>query len=597
MPKGGKGAAKSKGGKKKKQLSDSDAEKSDAAMSDLDNVDFDDIDLDLSSDEDEDQPKKQKAKKKEKSSKNKGKGGKKGKKGAKNKNDSDDSSESEEEEEEAEEEEEEDKERDEEAEKEELEKQTKGMTEIEREEFIYDLENKKLAETERKNAKSKSKQLKSKGSAKERRTSKRAQDANTETRERHEALADLMARKSRSDAGLSSKSKLNEDDDEDEEIDLVRKRAKRRREDDDEEERMDDDEDKSKSVTSAPSGTSSADKEKERERDKEREKERDKERARRESISKGRKSALGYTGERTPLRLDDMLLIQLRRNLLEKLFEEPYFNEYVLNKFARITVGARDDGSMSYRCCAVAGIEEDKPYKFGSKITSMYLRLQIGKSERLFAMNVISNASITEEEMNKWKAEMEKAGKETICAEEAYLLKSTAEKLKQNFKYTEEMISKIVEEKRSKSVLLSRPAVDKFYFESQLMTARQKGDVDAIALNEKRLLELKEIVQQKQKKAAEMFAENKFFDASSVNARAKAFNQTRTIHVIENDAFARRETRPQLESRGLSKPAVKSSALLKVLADTHTDTHTERKREREGHTRRRRIGKLALLKT
>ena len=44
-------------------------------------------------------------------------------------------------------------------------------------------------------------------------------------------------------------------------------------------------------------------------------------------------------GSHTPLRLADLKLIQLRRDRLERIYEEPYFTQIVKGMVVRVTIG------------------------------------------------------------------------------------------------------------------------------------------------------------------------------------------------------------------------------------------------------------------
>ena len=54
--------------------------------------------------------------------------------------------------------------------------------------------------------------------------------------------------------------------------------------------------------------------------------------------------------------LQDLINLQLRRDGVEKIFEEPYFSDFAVGMFVRVSLGKRDDGTVAYRVCQVKKI-------------------------------------------------------------------------------------------------------------------------------------------------------------------------------------------------------------------------------------------------
>lgn len=86
--------------------------------------------------------------------------------------------------------------------------------------------------------------------------------------------------------------------------------------------------------------------------------------------------------------------LRLSRSLLEKWVEEPFFERAVVGCFVRLGVG-KVPGLRSepqYKVCEVVGVEEYKhSYALGEFQTKKALLLRIGRNQRLWRMNVISN--------------------------------------------------------------------------------------------------------------------------------------------------------------------------------------------------------------
>lgn len=117
----------------------------------------------------------------------------------------------------------------------------------------------------------------------------------------------------------------------------------------------------------------------------------------------------------TPLRLSDLISIQLRRTDLERIMEEPFFEDFIKGKFVRVSIGDRTDGTPAYRVGEVLGAHACLScprltllrfpgigdlkirYKFGSrKDYTRCLLVEHGKASRLFAMSIVSNHSFTQ---------------------------------------------------------------------------------------------------------------------------------------------------------------------------------------------------------
>lgn len=101
--------------------------------------------------------------------------------------------------------------------------------------------------------------------------------------------------------------------------------------------------------------------------------------------------------------------LRLSRSLLEKWVEEPFFERAVVGCFVRLGVG-KVPGLRSepqYKVCEVVGVEEYKhSYALGEFQTKKALLLRIGRNQRLWRMNVISNHRFTTDELSEWRHTM-----------------------------------------------------------------------------------------------------------------------------------------------------------------------------------------------
>mmetsp|Transcript_5351 Transcript_5351/g.16870 ORF Transcript_5351/g.16870 Transcript_5351/m.16870 type:complete len:572 (-) Transcript_5351:142-1857(-) len=97
--------------------------------------------------------------------------------------------------------------------------------------------------------------------------------------------------------------------------------------------------------------------------------------------------------------------LRLPRSLLEKWVEEPFFEKAVVGCFVRLGVGKASGalGEAQYKVCEIVSVGKYKhAYTFGEFETTKALMLRIGRNERLWRMNVISNHRFTDSELEEW---------------------------------------------------------------------------------------------------------------------------------------------------------------------------------------------------
>ena len=187
-------------------------------------------------------------------------------------------------------------------------------------------------------------------------------------------------------------------------------------------------------------------------------------------------------GSHTPLRLSDMKMLQLRRERLERIYEEPWFADVVKGMFVRVGVGPDSKGVPKYRVGEVVRCEEMKakyPFPPGSvnRSTRLGLVLRYGELERTWSMAAISNQSITDDEFSDWTSKMKKASLPSPTAEEALERKKRAEYFKETYVYTPEQVARMVADKRGRGKQLN---VTLERTEMEIDLARAKAAVEAI---------------------------------------------------------------------------------------------------------------------
>lgn len=281
---------------------------------------------------------------------------------------------------------------------------------------------------------------------------------------------------------------------------------------------------------------------------------------------------------RTPLTFLHVKSIQLRRVALEKIIEEPYFAELVTGMFVKVNVGIRDDQTPAYRLCQVAGVQDLRTkYKFGipPREVKTGLLLKFGKNERVFSCMLISNASVDQNEFDKWQRQMHEDQQTIISAEEAARLRKKATTIRDTYEYSAEVLAKLNEEKRlaGRTLKVANLTAERERIKFELLKARDSGDVDAAHRLQKQSDELDEIDARMQSKSAagsksvhgilDINKRNIKENTDKMEAMMRLQREERKAQEAEarrqqeltgqapappkRDAFKRKETRPTME--------------------------------------------------
>ena len=65
-----------------------------------------------------------------------------------------------------------------------------------------------------------------------------------------------------------------------------------------------------------------------------------------------------------------MLQIQLRREMLERWVNEPYFEKAVVGYYVRISMG-EVEGQSVYKMCEIKGVHKGRKYTLTNKVTNL----------------------------------------------------------------------------------------------------------------------------------------------------------------------------------------------------------------------------------
>jgi len=150
---------------------------------------------------------------------------------------------------------------------------------------------------------------------------------------------------------------------------------------------------------------------------------------------------------RTLLDLKTVKELQIRRDGLEKIHAEAYFEKYVLGMFVKVSLGtSKNSGVAVYRMAEIVAFDTaTSKYKFGSSYTTKKLVLAVGKDKNAIRLDMISNQSITEDEFKYWIKKMEEGKLHIVSCEEAVQRKLDALAFRKDFKYTNDDITRMIE--------------------------------------------------------------------------------------------------------------------------------------------------------
>jgi hypothetical protein len=154
---------------------------------------------------------------------------------------------------------------------------------------------------------------------------------------------------------------------------------------------------------------------------------------------------------RTPLTLQTLSSIQIRRRKLEKIHFEGWFDQFVTGLFVRLFAGkSKNSGTALYFVAEIVGVEDyHKKYQFGQLFTKRALLLRHPTFEdKLWKMTDISDSDFTQEEMNVWLSNMKKAGLEVPSAEEAAQRAIDAQAYRKTYKHTPEEIARLIQQRK-----------------------------------------------------------------------------------------------------------------------------------------------------
>uniref|UniRef100_A0A7S2GR77 Plus3 domain-containing protein n=1 Tax=Octactis speculum TaxID=3111310 RepID=A0A7S2GR77_9STRA len=148
-------------------------------------------------------------------------------------------------------------------------------------------------------------------------------------------------------------------------------------------------------------------------------------------------------------KLDDMNRILIRRMFLEQKLDEPYLERAVRGCFVKFLIG-QHKGLPVYRMCEIVGVcEYTRTYRVNTKPTTVGLEVRFGASETKVRIDKVSNHSFTQEELDRWKQEMQDKRRydKIPTPEQCKHIQKALKNLLNSHTYTEEEVSIMVQKR------------------------------------------------------------------------------------------------------------------------------------------------------
>ncbi|XP_057373995.1 RNA polymerase-associated protein Rtf1-like [Daphnia carinata] len=242
--------------------------------------------------------------------------------------------------------------------------------------------------------------------------------------------------------------------------------------------------------------------------------------------------------------------IRLSRHKLEKWVHAPFLKRAVVGCFVRIGIGM-NNGRSVYRIAEIIDVcETGKIYQLGPTRTNKGLRLRHGAQERVFRLEFVSNQDFSDSEFKKWMDDCNTQGTSPPTLED---IQKKLNDIKEaaNFEFNEEDINQMLEEKSRFRKTPYNYAMRK----NQLMKERQialiKGEEEETERLTKELAELEERADELSKRSLS----STLSSISFINERNRKRNVERAEEAIleeirasggqkTEDPFTRRSTRP-----------------------------------------------------
>jgi RNA polymerase-associated protein RTF1 len=247
--------------------------------------------------------------------------------------------------------------------------------------------------------------------------------------------------------------------------------------------------------------------------------------------------------------------VRLSRTQLSQWVHAPFFPTTVINSFVKVGIGQKVGGEHVYRVCQVLDVVEGpKTYNLEKAKTNKIIKVRHGKDERSFRMEFVSNAHFTDKEFSQWKEAMEK-GQLDMPSRSMIESKKKDIVFATNYRFTNEDIEIMLREKEKFEVNPKNYAVRKTHLMKLKEHADQAGDEEESERLQAELDKLedkaKELDQKRSTSIAGITTINERNRIRNIAEAERAImeetlrNQQNKV-VLSDDPFRRRQCAPML---------------------------------------------------
>uniref|UniRef100_A0A1I7TNY9 Plus3 domain-containing protein n=1 Tax=Caenorhabditis tropicalis TaxID=1561998 RepID=A0A1I7TNY9_9PELO len=258
--------------------------------------------------------------------------------------------------------------------------------------------------------------------------------------------------------------------------------------------------------------------------------------------------------------LHDLRKARLSRHKLSLLVHAPFFDSTVIGCFVRIGQGMMSGSESKYRIWKIIGVEEtNKVYDLEGKRTNKSIRCQLGRSERLFRMQFVSNSDFEKKEFDEWFTATKTHG--TIPTIDVMERKQADITKALNHKYSDKEIDAIIQEKTKFQTVTRSYAMTKAGLSKERELAQQRGDMKEVERVQNQIDEIEQYADELDKERSKSIQAIAFINHRNRN-QIKDQILSGKLKIQENsqdDPFTRKRGQMRVVSGSKSKVSVSLS--------------------------------------
>ncbi|CAM9611770.1 unnamed protein product, partial [Phaeothamnion confervicola] len=200
--------------------------------------------------------------------------------------------------------------------------------------------------------------------------------------------------------------------------------------------------------------------------------------------------------EEAPPTLEEVNMARVPRVSLERWVHEPYLAAAIESCLVKIAIG-QAEGRQVYRVCEVLRVETGrKQYRMGdgpkAVMTDKLLAVRHGSLEKSFHMNMVSNHTVTELEMERWVAACHEARQTVPSGAELRRRNARMRAFVNGHSYTGQQVAEMVQRRAAAARGFENVTTTRLRLEAEIQRARHAGRPDDEARFEAQLKRVNE---------------------------------------------------------------------------------------------------------